>query len=206
MTIAIRLLNILRLECGEQNIIEGVEKLENMIKQFEQTSGEIMGDTMMQGVILRALPPQMQNKLVLQTFATSQDLKQAVVSLCMAMDSQALKPFEEPTAGPMEVGGIKGSFKGRGKGKDKGKSKKGSWQAGDGAEVSSQTAYNACTWCEGFGHWRRDCKARKAFIEQCGTNDGDNPGEVAGIQQEELAEGEIGGIVTAQTDGQPYVF
>ena len=84
MTIAIRLLNILRVECGEENTVEGVEKLENMIKQFEQSSGEVMGDMMMQGLILRALPPPMQNKLVLQSFESAQDLKHAVISLSLA--------------------------------------------------------------------------------------------------------------------------
>ena len=125
MTIAIRLLNILRVECGEENTVEGVEKLENMIKQFEQSSGEVMGDMMMQGLILRALPPPMQNKLVLQSFSSAQDLKHAVISLSLALDSQAIKPFGEPTAGPMEVGGIKGSPNGRGEGKDKGMGRKG---------------------------------------------------------------------------------
>ena len=93
MTLAIRLLNILRFGCCEEKTVEGVEKLEHMIKQFEQTSGEVMGDMVTQCVLLRALLPSMKNELVLQNFSTAQDLNQAMLNLNITLDSQASKPF-----------------------------------------------------------------------------------------------------------------
>ena len=145
----------------------------------------------------------MQNKLVLQSFSSAQDLKHAVISLSLALDSQAIKPFGEPTAGPMEVGGIKGSPKGRGKGKGKGKGKKGQWQSEESTDAAQQTPYNVCTWCEGVGHWRRECKARKAYNEQCGIVEGDRQKQVvtvAGIE-EDAYDGMVCGIMFAETDG-----
>ena len=112
----------------------------------------------------------------------------------------------------MEVGWIgytDKSSKGKSKGKGKGKRDKGKGASGK-ADETSTPFQGHCDWCWLWGHTQRQCPTRRQYLsEQKWPAEGGN-GEDMDVgfietSTEDVA-GEVGGIMSAQTDGEPYIF
>ena len=195
-------------------IVDKAEELEGMMRRYESAASEVLSDNFSQAILQSALPEELADRLTIQQFARYADLKDALINLVSIRHSRGTHADSPaPQEVPMEVGWIgyaDKSSKGKSKGKGKGKRDKG--KGSSGKEPEAPAAFQGhCDWCWLWGHAQRQCPTRKQFLaEQRWSAEGDKGEDmdVGAVEacREETEHAEGSGIMSAHTDGQPYVF
>ena len=203
-----------KIESDTNTIVDKAEELEGMMRRYESAASEVLSDNFSQAMLQSALPAELADRLSIQQFATYADLKDALINLVSIRHSRGVHADSPvPQEVPMEVGWIgyaDKSSKGKNKGKGKGKGDKG--KSGSGKQDETPAAFQGyCDWCLLWGHAQRQCPTRKQYLAEQKWSAESEKGEdmdVGSVEalSEETVGGEVGGIATASTNGEPYVF